>query len=224
VRPRIAVIDDEENIRELLDISLSLAHFDVRCAPDASRGLSLVRDWEPNCIVLDIMMPKMDGIAMLPLIRRLTDVPILLLTAKGDVQDRIEGLEAGADDYLAKPFDAGELVARINTALRRPALEHVDFVRVGDLEIDRSARAVTRGNRPIELTARQFDLLTTLARRPGRVFSRSELIDLVWGTDADISTATVDTFVSYIRAKVDGPGERRLVQTIRGVGFSLRAE
>jgi two-component system response regulator MtrA len=185
-RPRIAVIDDEENIRELLDISLSLAGFDVRCAPDATRGLGLVREWQPDCVVLDIMMPRMDGIAMMPLIRRLTEVPVLMLTAKGDLQDRIEGLEAGADDFLAKPFEPAELVARINSALRRPSLRQVNFIRVADLEIDIDARSVTRGARRIDMTMRQFDLLTTLARRPKRVFTRDDLMSLVWGEDAQI--------------------------------------
>jgi DNA-binding response OmpR family regulator len=223
-KPRIAVIDDEENIRELLDISLSLAGFDVRCAPDATRGLGLVREWQPDCVVLDIMMPRMDGIAMMPLIRRLTEVPVLMLTAKGDLQDRIEGLEAGADDFLAKPFEPTELVARINSALRRPSLGQVNFIRVADLEIDIEARSVTRGARRIDMTMRQFDLLTTLARRPKRVFTRDDLMSLVWGEDAQISPSTVDTYVSYVRGKIDGPGEPRLVHTIRGVGYSLRVQ
>jgi DNA-binding response OmpR family regulator len=223
-KPRIAVIDDEENIRELLDISLALAGFDVRCAPDATRGLGLVREWQPDCVILDIMMPRMDGIAMMPLIRRLTEVPVLMLTAKGDLQDRIEGLEAGADDFLAKPFEPAELVARINSALRRPSLGQVNFIRVADLEIDIEARSVTRGARRIDMTMRQFDLLTTLARRPKRVFTRDDLMSLVWGEDAQISPSTVDTYVSYVRGKIDGPGEPRLVHTIRGVGYSLRVQ
>jgi DNA-binding response OmpR family regulator len=220
---RIAVIDDEENIRELLDVTLSIGGFDVQSAPDAAHGLTLVRDWEPDCILLDVMMPRMDGIALLPLIRRLTEVPVLLLTAKGDVQDRVEGLNAGADDYIAKPFDPTELVARINTALRRPTLARVTTIRLADLEIDLEARTVRRGNRDIEMTMRQFDLLATLARRPKRVFTRSELVDLVWGLDSEITPSTVDTYISYVRTKIDAQNEVRLLHTVRGVGYTLRA-
>lgn len=220
-RHRIAVIDDEENIRELLEVSLAYAGFDVRCAVDAVQGLVLVREWEPDCIVLDVMMPRMDGISLIPLLRRVTEAPVLLLTARGDVQDRIEGLDAGADDYIGKPFDSAELIARINKALRRPSLKRVLHIRVGDLEIDIEARTVRRGNRWIETTMREFDLVSTLARRPKRVFTRDELMDLVWGLDREVMPSTVDTYISYLRAKIDGTGEPRLIHTVRGVGFSL---
>jgi two-component system response regulator MprA len=221
---RIAVIDDEENIRELLEVSLAIAGFEVRSAPDASHGLVLVREWEPDCIVLDVMMPRMDGISVLPLLRRITEVPVLLLTARDDIDDRVEGLNTGADDYIPKPFEVRELVARINKALRRPSLKRVSHIRLADLEIDLEARTVRRGKRWISTTMREFDLVATLARRPRRVFTRNELMDLVWGIDHEVMPSTIDTYVSYVRTKIDGPGEARLIHTVRGVGFSMRTD
>jgi DNA-binding response OmpR family regulator len=223
-RRRVAIIDDEANIRELLEIGLSVAGFEVRSAPDGAAGLSLVRDFAPDCVVLDVMMPRIDGIALLPMLRRLTEVPILMLTARGDVVDRIEGLDAGADDYITKPFDMTELVARINSAMRRPQLKVVSTIRVADLSIDLESRSVRRGDRRIDLTTREFDLLATLARRPTRVFTRDELLDLVWGLEREVTPSTVDTFISYVRGKVDGHSEQRLIHTIRGVGYSVRQQ
>jgi DNA-binding response OmpR family regulator len=219
---RVVVIDDERSIREMLEIGLAQAGFEVRTAIDGPDGLTVIRDWNPDCIVLDIMMPKIDGLSLIPLLRRLTEVPIIMLTARGDVRDRIDGLKAGADDYLPKPFDLDELVARIQTALRRPMLRHVNHLRVADLEVDVEARAARRGDRWIDLSTREFDLLATLARRPKRVFTREELLDLVWGVDREVSTATVETYISYLRAKVDAGIDNRLIHTVRGVGYTLR--
>ncbi len=219
---RVIVIDDEHSIREVLDIGLAQAGFAVRTAIDGADGLTAVRDWSPDCIVLDIMMPKIDGLSLIPLLRRLTEVPIIMLTARGDVRDRIDGLKAGADDYLPKPFELDELVARIQTALRRPVLKRVHHLRVADLEIDLDARSVARGRRWVDLSTREFDLLVALARRPKRVFTREELLDLVWGVDRDVSPATVETYISYLRAKIDRPTELRLIHTVRGVGYSIR--
>ncbi len=219
---RVIVIDDEHSIREVLDIGLAQAGFAVRTAIDGADGLTAVRDWSPDCIVLDIMMPKIDGLSLIPLLRRLTEVPIIMLTARGDVRDRIDGLKAGADDYLPKPFELDELVARIQTALRRPVLKRVHHLRVADLEIDLDARSVARGRRWVDLSTREFDLLVALARRPKRVFTREELLDLVWGIDRDVSPATVETYISYLRAKIDRPTEPRLIHTVRGVGYSIR--
>jgi DNA-binding response OmpR family regulator len=221
---RVAVIDDEEGMRDLLTAGLTRAGFEVRTAGDGADGLTLVRDWEPGCIVLDIMMPKIDGLSLIPMLRRLTEVPIVMLTARGDVRDRIDGLRAGADDYLAKPFDLDELIERVRTAVRRPALRHVSVLRLADLEIDLEARTARRGTRRLSLSMREFDLLVTLAKRPRRVFTRAELLDLVWGIERDISPATVETYISYLRTKVDGPADGKLVRTVRGVGYALREE
>jgi len=222
VHERVAVIDDEAAIRDMLEVGLTQEGFAVRTAVDGADGLALVRDWQPQCIVLDVVMPKIDGIALIPLLRRLTEVPIVMLTARGDVRDRIDGLRAGADDYLAKPFDLEELAARIQTALRRPTLRHVEHLAFADLSVDLETRIVRRGERRIDLSMREFDLLVTLARRPNRVFTREELLDHVWGVDRDLSPNTVETYISYLRAKIDADGAPRLIHTIRGVGYSLR--
>ncbi len=221
---RVAVIDDEAAIREMLQAGLEQDGFAVRTAVDGADGLALVRDWKPQCIVLDVMMPKIDGLALIPLLRRLTEVPIVMLTARGDVQDRVDGLRAGADDYLPKPFELSELAARIHTAMRRPMLRRVDYLTFADLEVDLETRAVRRRGRRIVLSMREFDLLAVLARRPNRVFTRDELLDLVWGVDREVTRNTVETYISYLRAKVDGEHAPRLIHTIRGVGYSLREE
>jgi two-component system response regulator MprA len=223
-RRRVAIIDDEANIRELLEIGLSVAGFAVQSAPDGAAGFALVREFVPDCIILDVMMPRVDGIALLPMLRRLTEVPILMLTARSDVRDRIEGLDAGADDYIPKPFEMSELVARINSSLRRPQLKVVSTIRVADLSVDLESRSVRRGDRRIDLTTREFDLLATLARRPSRVFTRDELLDLVWGLEREVAPSTVDTYISYVRGKVDAQTDERLIHTIRGVGYSLRRQ
>jgi DNA-binding response OmpR family regulator len=224
LRPRVAVVDDEANMRAVLEIGLAQEGFDVRSAVDGVAGLSLVRDWEPECIVLDVMMPKIDGISLIPMIRKLTQVPIIMLTARGDVRDRIDGLEAGADDYVPKPFDLGELAARLNSALRRPLLRRVHNLRYADLELDLDSRTARRGERWISLSTREFDLVAALMRYPHRVFTREELLDTVWGIDREVTRNTVETYISYIRAKIDEPQDVRLIHTIRGVGYSIRNE
>ena len=216
------MIDDEASVREMLADGLTQEGFAVRTAVDGADGLTLVRDWKPQCIVLDVMMPKIDGLTLIPLIRRLTEVPIVMLTARGDVRDRIDGLRAGADDYLPKPFELAELAARIHTALRRPTLRRVEYLSFADLEIDLEAHEVRRGGRRIALSAREFDLLAALARRPNRVFTREELLDLVWGIDREVSPNTVETYISYVRNKIDGGDLPKLIHTVRGVGYSLR--
>jgi DNA-binding response OmpR family regulator len=221
-RYRVLVVDDERAIRDVIEIALTQAGFVVNTAMDGADGLAIVRDWAPECILLDVMMPKIDGLALIPLLRRMTEVPIIMLTARGDVQDRVAGLEAGADDYLAKPFDVAELIARINTVLRRPMLRQVNNLRFADLQLDLDERVVMRGDTQIDLSTREFDLLATLMRRPRRVFTRDELLDLVWGTDREVAAATVETYISYLRAKIDRSSDKKLLRTIRGVGYALR--
>jgi DNA-binding response OmpR family regulator len=219
---RLAVIDDEDSVRKMLEVALALDGFEVRGAGDGVEGLALVRSWQPDCIVLDVMLPKVDGLTLLPMIRRLTEVPIIMLTARGEVRDRIDGIRAGADDFLPKPFDIEELATRLHAALRRPRLREVSELVYEDLELDLQARAVRRGADSIDLSAREFDLLAALARQPRRVFTRDELINLVWGDDRQIATQTVDTYISYLRVKIDESGKRALIQTVRGVGYVLR--
>jgi DNA-binding response OmpR family regulator len=219
---RILAVDDEGAIRDFITAVLEREGFTLRTARDGSAALEAVREWEPDCVLLDVMMPKIDGITLLPMLRRLTEAPIILLTARADVRDRVDGLAAGADDYLPKPFDVAELVARLRSALRRPTLRHVDVVRYDDLTIDLETRTAVRGRRDVALTTREFDLLAALARRPKRVFTRAELLDLVWGNDSEVAPSTVETYICYVRAKVDRPGETPLIKTVRGVGYTLR--
>jgi two-component system response regulator MprA len=221
---RVAVIDDDRAIRDMLEIGLVQEHLTVRTARDGAAGLELVREWNPHCIVLDCMMPKLDGIAAIPLIHRLTEAPIIMLTALGDVRDRIAGIAAGADDYLCKPFDIAELTVRIRASLRRPHLLTVRCLRVADLEIDLETRMARRGERRIELSTREFDLVAALARRSGRVYTREELLGIVWGLDREVSLNSVDTYIHYVRVKIDAAGEVRLLQTVRGVGYTLREQ
>jgi len=160
---------------------------------------------------------------LLPELRRLTEVPIVMLSARSETSDKVDALTSGADDYVAKPFELEELVARLNSALRRPRLEQRQTFAYDDLTVDLERRAVFRGERRIDLSTREFDLLLTFVRNPERVFSRSELLDLVWGVDRDIVPNTVETYISYLRAKIDSGEPVRLIQTLRGVGYALRA-
>ncbi len=221
--PRVVVVDDERQIREMLELNLTLRGFAVRCAQDGVAALPLVKEWQPDVIVLDVMMPKIDGITLLPLLRRITEVPIIMLSAKGEVEDKVEGLMHGADDYLGKPFEMAELIARLESALRRPRLAERNVIAYADLTVDLDAHAVARGVTPIDLTALEFKLLVTLARNPQRVFTRDQLFELVWGNQSDAGLGSVERTISYLRAKLDRDFEPRLIQTIRGVGYSLRA-
>jgi DNA-binding response OmpR family regulator len=218
----VLVIDGERRMRDALEIGLMQRGFRVRTAADGLAGLKLLDEEPFDVILLDLMLPKVDGLALIPMMRRSTEAPIVVLSAKADVGAKITGLEAGADDYLAKPFDFGELAARLRSALRRPALKDIETLHYADLVIDVQRRRVSRSGERIELTAREFDLLALLARSPERVYTRSQLIDLVWGAERGVSPATVESYVSYLRAKVDVPPRRRLIHTIRGVGYSIR--
>ncbi|MGH7728216.1 MAG: response regulator transcription factor [Vulcanimicrobiaceae bacterium] len=219
---RVLVVDDERHIRELLEIGLGDEGYDVRSAPDGQVGLQIVREWPPDAIVLDVMLPKIDGIALLPMFRRLTEAPILMLSAKADVDDKVAGLHGGADDYVAKPFEMAELLARLQTALRRPRLAQPQVLRFADLEIDLETRVARRGEKKIALSAREYDLLVYLMRNPNRILTRDQLLDSVWGSDRDVGPGAVETYISYIRAKVDHGFPTRLIHTHRGVGYSLR--
>ncbi len=223
-RPRVLVIDDERHLREMLELGLMQNGFEVRLAADGVIGLAELRTFAPDVIVLDVMLPKVDGIALVPHLRRMTQAPIVMLSAKSGVPDRVVGLEGGADDYLGKPFDLQELVARLRSAMRRPLLAEQNTLVFADLVVDLAERSVHRGDRAIALSTREFDLLAALVRAPKRVFTRDQLLDAVWGHERDVLPGTVETYISYLRAKVDRPPARRLVQTVRGVGYALRDE
>ena len=219
--PRLLVVDDERPIREMLELGLQSRGFDVRSVADGQAAIPLVREWKPEIILLDVMMPKIDGLTMLPMLRRLTEAPIVMLSAKGEVESRVAGLDRGADDYVAKPFEMSELVARLRSALRRPRLEHVEVITYADVEVELQTRTVRRGGRVLDLSPLEYDLFVTLLRHPRRVFTREQLLDLVWGDDSEVGPGNVERYVSYVRAKVDDGAATRLIHTIRGVGYSL---
>ncbi len=221
--PRVLVVDDERGLRELLEYGLEQAGFSVRSAADGEEGLRLLEAWSPDLIVLDVGLPERDGFALLPDIRRLTTAPVVMLTARTELGEKLAGFSAGADDYVGKPFDLEELVARLRTLLRRPRIEERETFTYADLSIDAPSRTVYRGNRRIELSAREFDLLHVFAAHAEQVLTRSELLDLVWGIDRDVVPNTVETYVSFLRAKIDSGEPVKLIQTLRGVGYSLRA-
>jgi len=221
-QPRILVVDDELEIREMLELNLNVRGYAVRSAPDGVEGLALIRDWQPDLIILDVLMPKIDGFTLLPMIRRMTEAPVIMLTAKSELGDKVKGLGSGADDYLAKPFEVAELVARLDSALRRPALHRRMTLTFADLSLDMQTYVVTRGGSRIDLTAREFSVLATLLRHPGHVFSREHLFAAVWGAESDAEVGIVDRTISNLRAKVDQSFEKKLIQTIRGIGYSVR--
>ncbi|HZY98311.1 MAG TPA: response regulator transcription factor [Candidatus Baltobacteraceae bacterium] len=222
-KPRVLVIDDEPELRGVLDLGLAQHGFEVQTAADGQAALSILKaGWRPDAIVLDVMMPKVDGMTLIPMVRRLTEAPILMLSARKEVLDKIAALTAGADDYLGKPFDLGELAARLHSRLRRPQLSKPQMVTFNDITMDLERREVTRGDNAIALTTREFDLLATLLREPGRVFTREQLIDRVWGDDAEVEPNVVETYVSYLRGKLDEPDAPSLIRTVRRVGYTIR--
>jgi two-component system, OmpR family, response regulator MprA len=220
---RVLVVDDERALRELLEYGLEQAGFSVRSVAEGSAALPLLQAWSPDLIVLDVMLPGTDGLTLLPEIRRLTTAPVVMLTARTEVTEKVAGFSAGADDYVGKPFDLEELVARLRTLLRRPRIDQRETFTYADLSIDPAARTVYRGNRRIELSPREFDLLRVFAEHAEAVLTRSELLDLVWGVDRDVIPNTVETYVSFLRAKLDSGERVKLIQTLRGAGYSLRA-
>jgi DNA-binding response OmpR family regulator len=223
-RARIAVVDDEPRIRELLELTLTHHGYEVRSAADGAAGLTLVRDWLPDLIVLDVMMPKLSGIELLPMLRRVSDAPVVMLSAKGELEDRVSGLEHGADDYLSKPFEISELLAHVEAKLRRPHIEKRSVLQYEGLAVDLETHTVERNGRRLDLSPLEYALLVTLLRRPKRIFTREELLDLVWGDQSDVSTGAVERYVSYLRSKVDDGFERPLIATVRGAGYTIRAE
>jgi DNA-binding response OmpR family regulator len=219
---RVAVVDDDRMIREMLELGLTREGFEVATAADGQAALELVRSFDPEVIILDIMMPKVDGLALLPMLREISHVPILMLTAKGDVDDKVRSLSAGADDYLVKPFAFEELIARVQAKLRRPQLIEESVLQWHDVTMNLDTRDVRRGKDPIELTHREFDLLCVFMREPRRVFSKDHLLEIVWGHDFEGGPNIVETYISYLRSKIDRPGETgSFIRTVRGVGYGL---
>ncbi|MEV7322791.1 response regulator transcription factor [Streptomyces sp. NPDC093970] len=221
----VLVVDDDAAIRRSLERGLRLSGFAVRTAESGPGALAAVRDAPPDVLVLDVSMPGMSGIQVCERLRADgLDLPVLMLSALDETTDRIAGLQAGGDDYLVKPFALQELVLRLRALLRRRPPTGRDVLRAAGLVIDLAARTAARDGRPLDLTRREFELLEVLVRNAGLVLTRDQLLDRVWGYDFEVRTDTVDTFVSYLRRKLEADGLPRLVHTVRGVGFVLREE
>ncbi len=218
---RILLVEDDRSIASFVAPELEHLGFHVRCAYDGLLGLEEARVFEPELIVLDIMLPGLDGVGVLRRVRRAgSRVPVIMLTARDSTLDKVHSLDSGADDYLTKPFDIEELLARIRALLRRA--EGDEILRVADLEVNTTTHEVRRGNRQIELTFREYELLEFMARNPRRVLSRDLLLSRVWDQDDGLTTNLVDVYVGYLRKKVDAPGEESLIRTVRGAGYTLR--
>ena len=220
---RVLVVEDDEEIAQVLQRSLRLEGYEVKLAGDGVQGLEEANAFLPDLIVLDLGLPRLDGIDVA---RRLRDdgddVPILILTARDALESRVEGLDVGADDYLVKPFERQELLARLRALLRRRPPRGMAPLRVGDLMLNPDTHEVSRGDRRIELTQREFELLEYLMRNERLVISRQKLLDEVWGYDPFSITNTIEVFVSNLRRKLEAGGEPRLLHTVRGAGYVLR--
>jgi len=220
---RILLVEDEKAIASVIRRGLEAARFEVDVASDGEEGLALALEREHAVIILDIMLPKRDGWSVCAELRaRRVVTPILMLTARDGAQDKVRGLETGADDYLAKPFDFPELVARIRALLRRDKIHRTRVIRIADLEIDTVAGTVRREGKEIHLTRREFTLLEALAANEGRVLTREAILDRVW-MDEESYSNTVDVHIGLLRKKVDAGRSLRLIHTVHGVGYTLRA-
>lgn len=223
----ILLVDDDQEIRELLDIYLTRAGFQVRTVGDGAGFRLAMDDASSDLLILDVMLPDEDGFSLCRWVRqhpRFAQIPIIMLTASSDEADRVIGLELGADDYLVKPFEFPELLARVRTLLRRS--EHIpqpEVFRVSDLELDPRRHRAYRGSRRIDLTTKEFALLQVLMRQSGEVLTRTQIISLVWDMNFDCDTNVVEVSISRLRAKVDDQSEVKLIHTIRGVGYVLEA-
>ncbi|MFL6138745.1 MAG: response regulator transcription factor [Frankiaceae bacterium] len=224
----VLVVDDDPDLRAALTRALTIDGYRVTAVSNGARALETMPQLEPDVLVLDVMMPVVGGLEVCRRLRAKGDrTPILVLTARDEVSDRVAGLDAGADDYLVKPFALEELRARLRALLRRalPAMpEESPTLRYADLELDNDSRAVRRGDRPIELTRTEFALLELLMHNPGRVLTREVIMDRVWGYELEPASNSLEVFVGYLRRKTEAGGEPRLIHTVRGVGYQLRGE
>jgi two-component system response regulator MprA len=217
------VVDDEPGVRAALERALRIERYDVRLAGDGAEALALLADGSPDAIVLDVAMPDIDGLEVCRRLRAAGDrTPVLMLTARDAVDDRVAGLDAGADDYLVKPFALRELQARLRALLRRTETTRGGVLRFADLELDPAAREVRRGDRAIELSRTEFNLLELFLEHPRQVLSRTQIFERVWGYDFGATSNALGVYMGYLRRKTEAGGEPRLLHTVRGVGYILR--
>jgi len=219
---RILIIEDDQAILKLLQRGLAYEGYTVDTATDGRMGLNLARDHTPDLVVLDWMLPGMDGLEVCHRLRMGSKMPILMLTAKDNIQDRVQGLDAGADDYMVKPFNLDELLARIRALLRRTQPERVQVLKFSDLTLDTGSREATRGARTIQLTAKEYELLELFLRHPRQVLTREVIFDRVWGYDFGGESNVLEVYIRYLRQKLEEAEEARLIHTVRGVGYVLR--
>jgi DNA-binding response OmpR family regulator len=221
--PRVLLVEDDDDIAQALQRSLRLEGYDTRIAGDGEEALDSAAEFVPDVVILDLGLPKLDGIDVARRLRASDDVPILMLTARDALESRVEGLDSGADDYLVKPFERQELLARLRALLRRRPPRGSASLVVGDVSLNPDTREVRRGDRAVELTQREFELLEYLMRNERIVVARQRLLEEVWGYDPFATTNTIEVFVSNLRRKLEAGGEPRLLHTIRGAGYVLRA-
>ena len=221
---RVLVSEDEDRIRQFLQRGLTYENYRVDVAADGQTGLALARENPPDLVILDWMLPGMDGLEVCRRLRAAGPVPILMLTAKDAVGDRVAGLDAGADDYLVKPFAFDELLARMRALLRRAAPTSPEVLHFADLTLDTGTRQAFRADRPIELTAKEYELLELFMRHPRQVLTREVIFDRVWGYDFGGESNIIEVYVRYLRQKTEAANEKRLVHTVRGVGYVLRED
>ncbi|KPL81649.1 response regulator transcription factor [Levilinea saccharolytica] len=219
---KVLIIEDDEAIVKLLRRSLAYEGYQVDAALDGESGLALARDRQPDLVILDWMLPGMDGLEVCQRLRALSNVPVLMLTAKDTLHDRVQGLDAGADDYVVKPFQLDELTARIRALLRRTQQDRTPVLNFMDLNLDTSTRQAERNGRIISLTAKEYDLLELFMRHPRQVLTREMIFDRVWGYDFGGESNVLDVYIRYLRQKLEGDKESRLIYTVRGVGYVMR--
>jgi two-component system, OmpR family, response regulator MprA len=220
----ILVIEDEQKIADFVRRGLTYEGFKIEVCSDGESGLKAARDTPPDLVILDWMLPGLDGLEVCRRLRAGGSVPILMLTAKDSVSDRVKGLDSGADDYVVKPFAFEELIARVRALLRRSHTAEDTVLRFADLTLNVSTREVTRGAHKIELTTKEFDLLHFFIRHPRQVMTREMLYDRIWGYDFGGESNILEVYIRYLRSKLEAAGEPRLIQTVRGVGYALREE
>ncbi|MDJ0555209.1 MAG: response regulator transcription factor [Microcoleaceae cyanobacterium MO_207.B10] len=220
---QILVVEDEAKLAQFIELELKYEGYQVIVANDGFTGLTTAREIKPDLIILDWMLPGLSGLELCRRLRTTGDkVPVILLTAKDDVSDRVAGLDAGADDYVLKPFSVEELLARVRAHLRRTQEPNPDLLVFDDLSLNKSTREVFRGNRSIELTAKEFDLLEYLMVHPRQVLTRDRILEVVWGYDFMGDSNIIEVYIRYLRLKLEANSEKRLIQTVRGVGYVLR--